>query len=79
MKISISIPDPVFQTAERIAKRLHISRSQLYSEAVSAYVHRHSEESITATLDEIYKDEHSALDRVIEKLQFASLPAEDWE
>ncbi|PXF59162.1 MAG: hypothetical protein C4B58_04415 [Deltaproteobacteria bacterium] len=79
MKTSISIPDSVFQTAERIAKRLHISRSQLYSEAVSAYVRRYCDESITAALDEIYKTEHSALERGIEKLQFASLPAEDWE
>ncbi|MCP4360992.1 MAG: ChpI protein, partial [Chloroflexi bacterium] len=29
MKTAISIPDPIFQAAEKYAKRMHKSRSQL--------------------------------------------------
>ena len=41
MKTAISIPDRVFQDAERLAEKLHKSRSQMYSEAVAEYVARH--------------------------------------
>ena len=51
MKTAISIPDDLFAEADRLAKRLHQSRSQLYSQAVREYVGRHSEESVTAAID----------------------------
>ena len=47
MKTAISIPDKVFADADRLAKRLKKSRSQLYSEAVEDYVSRHSDDEIT--------------------------------
>ena len=47
MKTAISIPDEVFQKAERLAQRLKKSRSQLYSEAVAEYTARHSDDEIT--------------------------------
>ena len=34
MKTAISIPDPVFQAAEKYAKHMRKSRSQLFSEAM---------------------------------------------
>ena len=79
MKTSISIPEPIFEAAERLAGRLHLSRSELYAKAVSAYVREYSDEEITAKLNEVYEDEDSGLDPVIEKIQFASLPTDDWE
>jgi mRNA-degrading endonuclease toxin of MazEF toxin-antitoxin module len=33
VKTAISIPDPLFDAAERLAKRLRIARSQLYCRA----------------------------------------------
>jgi predicted transcriptional regulator len=53
MKTAISIPDDVFQDAERLAAELKQSRSELYSRAVREYVARHSEDSITAALDAV--------------------------
>jgi predicted transcriptional regulator len=47
MKTAISIPDDVFQAADRLAKRLKKSRSQLYAEAVADYTARHTEDEIT--------------------------------
>jgi metal-responsive CopG/Arc/MetJ family transcriptional regulator len=38
MKTVISLPDGVFRDAERLARRLKKSRSELYREAVAEYV-----------------------------------------
>ncbi len=53
MKTAISLPDEVFQQAERLAKRLEKSRSELYREAVAEYVARHDPEAITETLNRV--------------------------
>lgn len=47
MKTAISIPDEVFRKAERLARRLKKSRSQLYAEAIDEYTARHTEDEIT--------------------------------
>lgn len=56
MKTAISIPDDVFADAEKLARELNQSRSQLYSQAVREYVARHSADSITTALDEVCAD-----------------------
>ncbi|HEX3128393.1 MAG TPA: hypothetical protein VH394_13770 [Thermoanaerobaculia bacterium] len=53
MKTAISIPDKVFQDAERLAERLKKSRSQMYSEAVAEYVIRHEPDSITEQINAV--------------------------
>jgi metal-responsive CopG/Arc/MetJ family transcriptional regulator len=51
MKTAISIPDDVFAQAERVAKRLGLSRSELFTKAVQAYVATRLEGNITASYD----------------------------
>jgi metal-responsive CopG/Arc/MetJ family transcriptional regulator len=58
MKTAISIPDDVFQEADRVAAELKQSRSQLYSRAVREYIARHSADSVTAALDAVYAGEN---------------------
>ncbi len=55
MKTAISLPDAVFRDAERLAKRLKKSRSELYREAVAEYVARHEPEAVTETLNQLAK------------------------
>ena len=55
-----------------------MSRSELYSRAVEAYLHSHSAETVTAALDEVYAGEESALEPGTARLQFASFPKEEW-
>jgi len=57
MKTAISIPDDVFTEAEKLARELNQSRSQLYSRAVREYVARHSADSVTEALDAICAEE----------------------
>lgn len=52
MKTAISVPDDVFDRAERAAKRLHLSRSELYSRALAEYLDRHTPDELTARIDE---------------------------
>lgn len=51
MKASVSIPDPLFHEAEKLAKRLGMPRSQLYARALQALVRQHAPESITAQMN----------------------------
>jgi metal-responsive CopG/Arc/MetJ family transcriptional regulator len=53
MKTAISIPNDVFEGAESLAQRLRISRSQLYSRALSEYVSRHAPDSVTESYDRV--------------------------
>ncbi len=78
MKTAISLPDPVFEEAEALAQQLGMSRSELYAEALKAYLRRHNREQILAKLNEVYANESSELDPVMAKMQFISLPHEDW-
>ncbi len=80
MKTAISIPDEVFEAAERAAKRLGVSRSQLYSNAVKEFIERHRRENVTDKLNEVYFENESAseLDAALKALQAKSLPREEW-
>jgi len=53
MKTAISLPDEVFEEAERLARRMKKSRSQLYREALAEYVARHEPDAVTAALDRV--------------------------
>lgn len=78
MKTAISLPDPIFEEAEALAQKLGISRSELYTEALKAYLRRYNREQILSKLNEVYSQESSELDSVMAKMQFMSLPHEDW-
>jgi hypothetical protein len=53
MKTAISLPDAVFRDAERLARRLKKSRSELYREAVAEYVARHEPEAVTEAMNQL--------------------------
>ena len=78
MKTAISLPDPVFHAAESAAKRLGISRSELYATALADYLKKYDDAQITAKYNEIYSEEDSTLDPAIAQLQYMSMPSEEW-
>ena len=53
MKTAVSIPDDIFERAERFARRNHRSRSELYSAALDEYVARHAPDEVTRTMDRV--------------------------
>ena len=79
MKTAISIPDPVFNTAEKLAKRLGLSRSELYVRAISNYVEAHRSQKVTELLNEIYAGmDDEGLERGFKRAQMKSIGKEEW-
>ena len=80
MKTAISLPDDLFEAADRLAARLGCSRSELYATAVAEYLERNRFQGVTERLDEVYRaqPEDSQLDPVLDALQLRSLPREEW-
>ena len=78
MKTAISIPDSLFEEAEETARRLGMSRSELYANAVKAFLAAIRKENITQQLNGEYAEEASELDDVIARMQWASIPEEQW-
>jgi len=78
MKVAVSVPEPVFEAAERVSKRMRIPRSQLYSRAIAAFVREHSGEDVTKSLNAVYRKASSALDPAWESASFEVLRREKW-
>ena len=72
------MPDSIFKAAEELAKRLGISRSALFTQAVADFIKKHKNDGITSALDEIYGEESSKLDQVLQGMQSASFQDEEW-
>jgi len=53
MKTAISLPDEVFQQAERLARRLRKTRSAVYREAMEEYVSRHDADTVTEAMNRV--------------------------
>ena len=51
MKTAISIPDELFVSAEKMAKKLGIPRSRLFTRAIEEFLENHSKEKITKKLN----------------------------
>ncbi|HLN48847.1 MAG TPA: hypothetical protein VK251_05010 [Steroidobacteraceae bacterium] len=80
MKTAISIPDAIFDEAERVAKRRGLSRSELYAKAVDQYVKSERFLGVRERLDVVYgrDGEESTLDPALAAVQSASLDEDDW-
>jgi len=79
MKTAISIPDSIFNAAEKLANRLGFSRSELYATAVAEYLQKHRNDGVTKKLDEIYSKESSQLESGVQALQSASINEDEWQ
>ncbi len=78
MKIAISVPDDVFEAGEQLARQLGLSRSQLYADALSAYLSERGAAAVTAKLNTVYSEESSKLDLAFAGLQLMRLANEAW-
>lgn len=78
MKTAVSIPDSVFEEAERLAAGLRTSRSQLYSRALQEFVARHAPDRLTEAMNRVVhevgceKDEfsHRASRQILERSEW---------
>jgi metal-responsive CopG/Arc/MetJ family transcriptional regulator len=77
MRISISVPDPTFRAAERVAKRLGMSRSRLYATAVEEFVKVRRDVDARQTRAKVYRGQQATVDPVLDELQAEAL-REEW-
>jgi len=78
MKTAISVPDDVFEDAERLARRTKKSRSQLISEALKEYVARHAPEEVTETMNRVCEDLGDAVDDFVLATARRVLERSEW-
>jgi metal-responsive CopG/Arc/MetJ family transcriptional regulator len=78
MKVALSIPDEVFESAESLSKRLGVSRSRLYATALAEFVAKHKGRKITERLNTVYSTEDSGIDATTRRLQQRSLERDAW-
>ena len=77
MKTAISVPDHIFETAEEVAKKLGMSRSEFYTNAIRIFLETYQRTNITKNLNIVYGDGDSGLDPVLTKIQAASIEKEE--
>jgi metal-responsive CopG/Arc/MetJ family transcriptional regulator len=73
MKTAISLPDTLYEDAERTAKSMGIPRSQLFARALEEFINHHKKENITELYDQIYSKISSTDISKIETLNISSL------
>jgi metal-responsive CopG/Arc/MetJ family transcriptional regulator len=78
MKTAVSIPDDVFEGAERLAHRTNKSRSQLFSEAVREYIARHAPEEVTEAMDRVCADVDPGADDFVSVAAGRILERSEW-
>ena len=78
MKTAISLPDSIFQEAERLARRLKKSRSQLYQEAVAEYVARHEPEAVTDAMNRLVQEVDTGSDEFTSAAARRVLERSEW-
>jgi metal-responsive CopG/Arc/MetJ family transcriptional regulator len=78
MKTAVSIPDEVFDGAERLARRTKKSRSQLFSDAVREYVARHAPEYVTEAMDRVCAELGQPPDEFVSSAAQHTLERSEW-
>lgn len=53
MKTAVSIPDDIFERAERLASQGRRSRSEVYASALNEYLARHARDEITEAMNQV--------------------------
>ena len=78
MKTAVSVPDDLFRQAEEAARRLRVSRSKLFSTALSEFLQRQESNSITERLNEVYSRRTAKVDPALQRAQLKSLDKDSW-
>lgn len=74
MKTAISIPDKVFEEAER----LQTSRSQIYIRAVAEFVARHDDDQVAAAMNRVADELEHAVDDFTREAARQTLRRVEW-
>jgi antitoxin MazE6 len=78
MKTAVSIPDEVYDDAERLARRMKTSRSALYARAVSEFVARHAPDEVTEAMNRVCDEIGDQRDEFVAAAARRILAGSEW-
>ncbi len=78
MKTAVSLPDELFRKAEAAARRLRVSRSELYANAIAEFLKQNDGSAITERLNEVYSRHQAKVDPALSRAQRKSLGNSAW-
>lgn len=78
MKTAVSLPDDLFRLAETTARRLRVSRSELYAKAIAEFLRRRDGSTITQRLNDVYSRHPAKVDSALHRAQLKSLDKDPW-
>jgi predicted transcriptional regulator len=78
MKTAVSLPDEVFKCADRLARKMKKSRSQLYAEAIAEYLALHDADEITAAIDRVCEATGGEYDPAVRTAARRTLEDVEW-
>ena len=78
MKTAVSIPDEVYQGAERLARRTKKSRSRLYGEALKEYLARHAPDEVTEAMNRACAEVGETKDHFVSSAAQRILERSEW-
>ena len=78
MKTAVSIPDDVFEEAERLARRTKRSRSRLFSDALKEYLARHTPDKVTEAMNKALAEIGEAKDSFVSSAARRVLERSEW-
>lgn len=78
MKTAISVPNDVFELSEKLAKKLKVSRSQIFAMGVKKLAEDHDEEELVANINKVCEKVDTSVDPVLFRMAMLSLPKEEW-
>jgi metal-responsive CopG/Arc/MetJ family transcriptional regulator len=78
MKTAVSIPNELFDGAERLARRTRKSRSRLFSDALREYLARHAPDKITDSMDQALAEIGEVKDPFVSLASARRLEQSDW-
>ena len=78
MKTAVSVPNEVFERGERLAKRLKMSRSELYSRALREYLARHAPDEVTEALNVLCEELDTGAEELVREAGRRVLESSDW-
>lgn len=78
MKTAISVPNDVFELSEKLAKKLKVSRSQIFAMGVKKLGEEYDEEDIIARINAVCEEVNTSLDPFWKEMQSRTLPKDEW-
>lgn len=78
MKTAVSVPDELFEAAERQAQRTQKSRSQLYAEALAEYLARHAPDEVTEAMNAVVSQLQESVDPFVTTASQRALRRSEW-